>query len=289
VQPLQSERRPTTRRRRSHSVFYVWCLCTRHMASDNPTEGRAAKRRTTDGAPHAWQCLVRQPRAVKTAVCTALVVAPTDIVGTVDQASTELGQLAHAALSLQAAFANRPVLLPGVNKSKTGQSNKQLEGRYDRDRKARRMQAKRVHASSSAQEDEPPVLATLAHGQALAQALGSPIDGLSIRQQERACEAIFADRTSSMSLVISSWPSEGDELPCHRCGDVIKLEQDDSMVCVHCNGEPIHRGCLPHGERKHECQWCSRTRQQPSAAADVSSSPMSLGTLLAILYAVQAL
>ena len=252
------------------------------MASDETQERRASKRRTMEKASHAWQSLVQQPRATKTA-CTALVPLPTVVVGSANPANTELGRLAHAALSLQAAFANRAVSLPGDLQSKVVHSKKQVEGRHDREKNTRRMQAKRKCASTSAQSSQSSVLPTLAHGQALAQALGSPIDSLSTVQQQRTCQAVFEDCTASSMLTLTSPLSDDDGLPCHRCGVTIKLEQEESMTCVHCDGEPIHRNCLPPGERKHECQWCMPTSKQSVEADNAPKPPMSLGTLLAIL------
>jgi hypothetical protein len=212
-----------------------------------------------------------------------MVVAPTEVVGSANPANTELAPLAHAALSLQVAFANRAVPLPYDHEPKLIRAGNQLEQRHYREADKRRSATKRKCSSTIAQGSQPSVLPSLAHGQALAQALGSPIDGLSIQQQQRACEAVFETHTSSMLLGLASPPNGDDELPCHRCGHTIKLGQEDSMACIHCKGEPIHRNCLPHGEHKHECQWCVPTGQQSVESEEAPSSPMSLGTLLAIL------
>ena len=258
-----------------------------------------AKRQASVNASCQWAQLAVGKRAEKLP-CTALVVASESLSTTgPTSVSAQLIEVAHAALSLQVAFANRP-----STASAEGRQTKQfasLDGKHYRryrssQRNEQRKTVRQADVEKGSHQLPSDVHGTLDHALALAQAVGSPIDEKPMEEQLAIQQGLFNDVDVAGSLARTG----GDlivaaDLPCHCCGNALHLA-DCSLACVSCGGQDIHDYCLPAGDTRHQCLWCIRdatTRQdkdssdkhqQPSASSEEPKHSPS--NALAMLLAV---
>lgn len=259
-----------------------------------PEEQRPAKRRTATTASAKWSSLSKASAALTSRTCTTLAIFPHTTErddsplaashGTLEETGPTIQESAHAALCLQLAFRKRD-----VGRAKQEEGSESMEDVHstsitrERERTKREahrtvMRGKRKEPTSAKRDDVP----TLAHAQALMQALGEPIDHLRDEQQATVREVMLLSSSAAPSNMLRPSLRVGNfaDCPCHICGELLG-ESDDALLCVTCGGEPIHAACIPTGDTRHKCQFCITAQPRLTDKTGEADAPtMGLDVLL---------